>query len=92
MKANSGSGVVVFDVSDYLVNGANVLDLNKTGSAGVYPTTLVYMYNTTGSKVEKDVYIYNGADLLGSYGGLTKLIMLLLIFLLMVLLMVEVLL
>ncbi|WP_405307863.1 DUF3344 domain-containing protein, partial [Methanobrevibacter sp.] len=47
-------------------------DLNKTGSAGVYPTTLVYMYNTTGSKVEKDVYIYNGADLLGSYGGLTN--------------------
>ncbi|WP_292881824.1 Ig-like domain repeat protein, partial [Methanobrevibacter sp. UBA188] len=33
---------------------------------------LVYMYNTTGSKVEKDVYIYNGADLLGSYGGLTN--------------------
>ncbi|WP_410319195.1 DUF3344 domain-containing protein, partial [Methanobrevibacter sp.] len=50
----------------------NVLDLNKTGSAGVYPTTLVYMYNTTGSNVEKDVYIYNGADLLGSYGGLTN--------------------
>ena len=72
LKANSGSGVVVFDVSDYLVNGANVIDLNKTGSAGVYPTTLVYMYNTTGSKVEKDVYIYNGADLLGSYGGLTN--------------------
>ena len=72
LKANSGSGVVVFDVSDYLVNGDNVLDLNKTGSAGVYPTTLVYMYNTTGSNVEKDVYIYNGADLLGSYGGLTN--------------------
>ena len=70
LKANSGSGVVVFDATDYLVNGDNVLDLNKTGSAGVYPTTLVYMYNTTGSKVEKTVYIYNGADLLGSYGGL----------------------
>ena len=72
LKANSGSGVVVFDATDYLVNGDNVLDLNKTGSAGVYPTTLVYMYNTTGSKVEKTVYIYNGADLLGSYGGLTN--------------------
>ncbi|MEE0938388.1 DUF3344 domain-containing protein, partial [Methanobrevibacter sp.] len=72
LKANSGSGVVVFDVTDYLVNGDNVLDLNKTGSAGVYPSTLVYMYNTTGSNVEKDVYIYNGADLLGSYGGLTN--------------------
>ena len=72
LKANSGSGVVVYDVTDYLVNGDNVLDLNKTGSAGVYPTTLVYMYNTTGSKVEKDIYIYNGADLLGSYGGLTN--------------------
>ena len=72
LKANSGSGVVVYDVTDFLVAGENVLDLNKTGSAGVYPATLVYMYNTTGSKVEKTVYVYNGADLLGSYGGLAN--------------------
>ena len=70
LKANSGSGVIVYDVTQYLINGVNVLDLNKTGSAGVYPTTLVYMYNTTGSKLQKEVYISNGADLLGSYGGL----------------------
>ena len=72
LKANSGSGVIVYDVTPYLVNSNNVLDLNKTGSAGVYPTTLIYMYDTAGSKTEKDVYIYNGADLLGSYGGLTN--------------------
>ena len=57
LKANSGSGVIVYDVTQYLINGVNVLDLNKTGSAGVYPTTLVYMYNTTGSKLQKEVYI-----------------------------------
>jgi len=72
LKANSGSGVIVYDVTQYLINGINVLDLNKTGSAGVYPTTLVYMYNTTGSKLQKEVYISNGADLLGSYGGLAN--------------------
>ena len=72
LKANSGSGVIVYDVTQYLINGVNVLDLNKTGSAGVYPTTLVYMYNTTGSKLQKEVYISNGADLLGSYGGLAN--------------------
>ena len=72
LKANSGSGVIVYDVTQYIINGVNVLDLNKTGSVGVYPTTLVYMYNTTGSKLRKEVYISNGADLLGSYGGLAN--------------------
>ena len=72
LKANTGSGVIVYDVTQYIINGINVLDLNKTGSAGVYPTTLVYMYNTTGSKLQKEVYISNGADLLGSYGGLAN--------------------
>ena len=48
------------------------MDLNKTGSAGVYPATLVYMYNTTGSKLIKEVYISNGANLLGNYGGLNN--------------------
>ena len=69
LKSDSGYGVVVYDATNYLINGVNVLDLNKTGSAGVYPTALVYMYNTTGSKTEKEVYIYNGDDLLGTYGG-----------------------
>ena len=72
LKSNTGSGVVVYDVSNYIINGTNVLDLNKTGSAGVYPATLVYMYNTTGSKLIKEVYISNGADLLGTYGGLNN--------------------
>lgn len=72
LAANSGYGIVVYDVTDYAVNGNNVFELNKTISAGVYPSTLIYMYNTTGSKLVKEIYISNGADLLGSYGGLNN--------------------
>ncbi|WP_458406384.1 DUF3344 domain-containing protein [Methanobrevibacter sp.] len=72
LKANSGSGVIVYDATEYVINGVNVLDLNKTSSAGVYPTTLIYMYDTEGSKLVKEVYISNGADLIGSYGGLAN--------------------
>ena len=53
LKSNTGSGVVVYDVSNYIINGTNVLDLNKTGSAGVYSATLVYMYNTTHRRSEE---------------------------------------
>ena len=68
LNSNYGYGVVVFDATDYIINGNNVFDLKKTSTA-VYPTTLVYMYNTTGSKIVKDIYISNGADLLGVSGG-----------------------
>ena len=72
LAANSGYGIVVYDVTDYALNGNNVFELNKTISAGVYPSTLIYMYNTTGSKLIKEIYISNGADLLGSYGGINN--------------------
>ena len=68
LNSNSGYGVVVYDVTDFIVNGDNVFDLNKAATA-VYPTTLIYMYNTTGSNILKNIYISNGADLLGASGG-----------------------
>lgn len=61
-----GYGVLIYDVTD-LINktGSNALILNKTAKTpAVYPSALVYMYNTTGSAVIKNVYIANGADLL----------------------------
>ena len=66
---NQGYGVLVYDVTDYMVNGNNVFELNRTISGGIYPSTLIYLYNTTGSNVIKNVYISNGADLLGAYGN-----------------------
>jgi hypothetical protein len=68
LNSNYGYGIVVFDATDFITSGNNIFDLNKTATA-VYPTTLIYMYNTTASKVLKDIYISNGADLLGVSGG-----------------------
>jgi hypothetical protein len=64
-----GYGVLVYDVTDYIVNGNNSLALNRTLSGGIYPSTLIYLTNTTGSNVIKEVYISNCADLLGAYGN-----------------------
>jgi hypothetical protein len=72
LMTNDSYGVIVYDVGDYIINDTNVFNLNKTIPVGVYPSTLIYMYNTTGSKVLKDIYINNGVDLLGNYGGLTN--------------------
>ena len=65
-SARYGYGVFVYDVTG-LINksGDNKFVLNKkTNTPSVYPSVLVYMYNTTGSAVIKNVYISNGADLL----------------------------
>ncbi len=60
-----GYGVLVYDVTDLTKSGENTLVLNKKNSTpAVYPSILMYMYNTTGSAVVKNVYISNGADLL----------------------------
>lgn len=64
-----GYGVLVYDVTDYIINGNNTLELNRTLSGGIYPSTLIYLTNTTGSEVIKNVYITNCADLLGAYGN-----------------------
>ena len=62
----SGYGVLVYDVTGLInKNGKNYLKLNKKfDTPAVYPSALIYMYNTTGSNSIKDIYIYNGADLL----------------------------
>ena len=65
----TGYGLIVYDVTDLIKSGENTLVLNKTNKGGVYPSTLIYLYNTTGSKFIKDVYISNGADLFGTYGN-----------------------
>ena len=72
IPSTSGYGVIVYDVTDLIKSGENILVLNKTRSTATYPSTLLYLYNTTGSKVVKDVYITNCADLLGSTGNAAK--------------------
>ena len=64
-----GYGILVYDVTDYIVKGNNSLALNRTLSGGIYPSTLIYLTNTTGSNVIKEVYISNCADVLGAYGN-----------------------
>lgn len=69
-----GYGVLVYDVSD-LINksGDNSFNLTKLANTpAVYPSALVYMYNTTGSKVIKEVYITEGADLLANSNNNAK--------------------
>ena len=61
----SGYGTLLYDVTELIRNGENVLELNKKfDTPAVYPSALVYMYNTTLSNSIKEIYIYNGADLL----------------------------
>ena len=64
--AQYGYGVLVYDVTDLITkSGNNTFVLNKTYKyPAVYPSTLIYMYNTTGSPYIKEIYISNGADLL----------------------------
>ena len=65
--ANYGYGLLVYDVTDLIKNGKNTFILNKKDEyPAVYPSTLIYMYNTTSSSEIKEVYISNGVDLLGN--------------------------
>ena len=64
-EADYGYGVLVYDVTQLIKTGSNSFALTKKSNIPfVYPSTLIYMYNTTGSETIKDVYISNGADLL----------------------------
>lgn len=69
-----GYGVLVYDVTDLTKTGENSFNLTKLAKTpAVYPSALVYMYNTTGSAVVKNVYISNGADLLaGTSNNIAK--------------------
>ncbi len=65
--ANYGYGLLVYDVSDLIKQGNNTFSLDKIkATANVCPSTLIYLFNTTGSSIRKNVYISNGADLLSS--------------------------
>ncbi|MBR3113684.1 MAG: DUF3344 domain-containing protein [Methanobrevibacter sp.] len=65
--ADYGYGLLVYDVSDLIKKGDNTFSLDKTkATTNVCPSTLIYLFNTTGSSVRKNVYISNGADLLSS--------------------------
>lgn len=66
-EADYGYGVLVYDVSNLIKTGSNSFVLTKKSNIPfVYPSTLIYMYNTTGSKTIKNVYISNEADLLSA--------------------------
>ena len=67
--STSGTGLIVYDVTDLIKSGENTFVLNKTHSAGAYPSTLIYLYNNEGSTTVKNIYISNGADNLGTYGN-----------------------
>ncbi|WP_405308487.1 Ig-like domain repeat protein, partial [Methanobrevibacter sp.] len=54
---------------DSIKAGENTFVLNKTHSTGAYSSILVYLYNSTDSNEIKNVYIYNGADLVGMTGN-----------------------
>lgn len=71
-----GYGLFVYDVTDLIVEGNNTLILNKaSGLTAVYPTALLYFYNTTGTDYVVNAYIANGADLLAnSYNNAGRLV------------------
>ena len=65
-----GYGLLVYDVTNLTKSGQNSFVLNKLDKTpSVYPSVLVYMYNTAGSAVLRNVYISNGADLLTDHSS-----------------------
>jgi len=63
--AKYGYGLVVYDVSDLVVDGTNTFELNKTaGNAAVYPSNLIVLTDKDDADSFKIVYIYGEADLL----------------------------
>jgi hypothetical protein len=60
-------GILVFDVSEYFVNGENTFDISKTGNCALYPSTLVVLYNATGSNTIKEVYFSDLCDVFYPY-------------------------
>ena len=63
---NRGYGMVVYDVTDFIVNGNNTFHLQKTtGNVAVYPSSLIVMTENP-SASPKAVYILEEADLLSN--------------------------
>ncbi|WP_407423206.1 DUF3344 domain-containing protein [Methanobrevibacter sp.] len=63
--AKYGYGLVVYDVTDLIVDGTNTFELNKIkGNAAVYPSNLIVLTDKENATVFKTVYLYEEADLL----------------------------
>ena len=59
-----GYGLVVYDVTDFTINGVNTFEFSKTkGNAAVYPSNLIVLTNNDKSTFKK-VYLLEEADLL----------------------------
>ena len=64
-------GLVVYNVTDLLVDGENTLNLLKNnGSCAVYPPALILLTDNNESETYKVVYISENADLLSKYVNL----------------------
>ena len=62
-----GYGLFAYDVSSLVKEGNNTFIINKEpGLTAVYPSTLIYMTNMTGSDTLTTIFIGNGADLLSA--------------------------
>lgn len=62
-----GYGVLVYDVSELIANGNNTFALSKINpTPTIYPSTLIYAYDSADSEFIKHAYIINGADLLAN--------------------------
>ncbi|WP_342764418.1 DUF3344 domain-containing protein [uncultured Methanobrevibacter sp.] len=63
--AKYGYGLVVYDVTAFVVDGVNTFELNKTaGNSAVYPSNLIVLTDKDDATTLKTVYIYEEADLL----------------------------
>ena len=63
---NYGYGMVVYDVTEYVINGTNTFALEKeTGNVTLYPSSLIVMVNNP-SASPKAVYLIEEADLLSA--------------------------
>ena len=63
--AKYGYGLVVYNVTDYVVDGLNTFELNKNaGNSAVYPSNLIVLTDKDDATTLKTVYIYEEADLL----------------------------
>ncbi len=71
--AKFGYGILIYNVTNLIRNGKNTLILNKKYSTpAVYPSSLIYVTNSTLSKFTKKIYAINGADVLFNDYNLAK--------------------
>ena len=60
-----GYGLVVYNVTEFVVSGENTVVLDKTaGNTALYPSSLIVFTDNPSSLVQKTVYIWEEADLL----------------------------